>query len=84
MTPEPAKHALGLAASTISGASKGGARREGATPTSASIAASADRAVTAVVRDNHAAASLEQAGILMLLIICWVGLHALRLAGKPF
>jgi hypothetical protein len=36
------------------------------------------------MRDGHFAAALEQAGTLMLLIMVWVGLHALKWAGKPF
>ena len=78
MTFEFSKQGLGLATPTISGAPRG------ASPTPASINASADRAINREMRDGHFAAALEQAGTLMLLIMVWVGLHALKWAGKPF
>ena len=77
MTFELPKHGLGLDVSTISDSSSR------VTPTPASINASADRAMNVEMRHGHLAA-LEQAGALMLLIMVWVGLHALKWAGKPF
>jgi len=81
MTFEPPRHALGLAASTVSGAPGAGALRGRATPVT--INASADPAISGEARDGNFAAALEQAGALMLLIFVWVGLHALKWAGKP-
>jgi len=47
--------------------------------------ANAHRTRDGGVRDSHFAPALERAGMLMLLTVVWISLHALKWAGKsPF